>query len=199
MCLLIYKSNHVLLQPNVHIFLINTVKYCINKQNCIVQRNTHSSFKSKNDLHTVQLQNKAISDPKNAASYYFKLANGLYNMTYYGNARNVYSSPIMDPGLVYFGYDKTPSSNAIFDCAKALEYYRKAMEASSNKEFKAKCCFMAAKCEQNQYFSSAEFNYDAAIQSGSWFKELRDNYSKTNYYQEIIHECGYFRMFLKAK
>jgi len=149
----------------------------------------------------LELQNKAISDPKNAAQYYFLLANGLYNMTYYGNAHDVFSSPILglSVGYIYSGEQKSPRYKPYFDCAKALEYYNKAMEASTDKEFKAKCCFMAAKCEQNQYYSSDEFSYKASIRSGVYFKQLRETYSKTKYYQEIIRECGYFRKYIGVK
>jgi hypothetical protein len=155
-------------------------------------------------LHTFvkrlkELQEKVLTDPKNAPKYYFLLANGLYNMTYYGNARSVYASPILNIDLVYFEYNRVPQNNPFFDCSKAMEYYQKAMEASTDKEFKAKCCFMAAKCEQNQYFSSPEFDYNKIVRSGTYFAKLRDNFSKTKYYKEIIDECGYFKMYASEK
>ena len=69
------------------------------------------------------------------------------------------------------------------------------MELSVDKEFKAQCCFMAAKCEQNIYFSSADFNADRIVKSGKYYQLLEENYSKTNYYREILKECGYFGMY----
>lgn len=165
----------------------------------VEQKEAFSQYTFINRL--LELQNNATTDPKNAAQYYFLIANGLYNMTYFGNAHHVFDSPFIDLSVGYFdfSYDKISSNYPYFDCGKALEYYRKAMDASSDKEFKAKCCFMAAKCEQNQYFSSVDFTYKAPIRSGVYFNLLSENYSKTKYYQEIISECGYFRKYLAQK
>lgn len=149
----------------------------------------------------LELQNKIITDSKNASQYYFLLANGFYNMTYFGNSRNMYSSPIKSYGHIYFysDYDKEIKKSPITDCNKALEYYQKAMDLSTDIEFKAKCCFMAAKCEQNKYFISDDFSYKTPIRSGIYFKQLRDNYSTTRYYQEVINECGYFEKYVSQK
>lgn len=149
----------------------------------------------------LELQKEAVDDPANAAEYYFLLANGLYNMTYYGNAHDVFASPLIDlsVGYFYFDYNSTEELYQYFDCSKAMEYYRKAMDASSDPEFRAKCCFMAAKCEQNQYFSSPEFEYDAIIRSGRYYKQMVDEYKNTEYYSEVINECGYFRFYAESQ
>lgn len=149
----------------------------------------------------IELQNKTITDPKNAAQYYFLLANGYYNMTYFGNSRNIYCSPIKCYGHIYFSsdYDKDIKKSPIADCSKALECYQKAMDLSTDKEFKAKCCFMAAKCEQNKYFISDDFSYKTPVRSGIYFKQLFENYSMTDYYQEVINECGYFKKYISKK
>jgi hypothetical protein len=149
----------------------------------------------------IDLQTEAEANPKRAAENYFLLANGLYNMTYFGNSRIVYYTPITEYniGQIYYDYELTVNKNNIFDCSKALEYYIKAMNASTDKEFKAKCCFMAAKCEQNQYYTTLEDVWNAPIRSGNYFKQLKTDYSKTKYYGEVIEECGYFRKYLGMK
>lgn len=148
----------------------------------------------------LELQDSAVSDPKNASEYYFLIANGLYNMTYFGNSRAIYYSPLIELGNVDFDYDyNVVEGNPLFDCSEALRYYNMAREASKDKEFQAKCTFMAAKCEQNQYFCSSEFNNDNPVRSGVNFQILKDNYSKTNYYKEIIRECGYFSKYIGIK
>lgn len=141
-----------------------------------------------------ELQSFTSGDSKKLARNYFLLANGLYNMTYFGNARMVYDTKMKDHYLVEFGYDNGNKSleDPIYDCSKAAEYYRKAMELSVDKEFKAKCCFMAAKCEQNAYFISADYSANRSIQSGKYFKLLQEDFSKTGYYKEVLKECGYF-------
>ncbi len=149
----------------------------------------------------IELEDKAVKDSKNAARYYFQIANGLYNITYFGNAHHVFASELIDLSVGYFYFDAAEVTQyyPYLDCRKAMEYYQKAMNASADKEFKAKCCFMAAKCEQNQYFISPEFSYDRSIRSGVFFRQLKTDYPKTKYYQEIIKECGYFRKFLGMK
>jgi hypothetical protein len=55
---------------------------------------------------------------------------------------------------------------------------------------------MAAKCEQNAYFISENKAEGVDFQSSKYFKLLKSDYAKTQYYKEIINECGYFRTFL---
>ena len=53
----------------------------------------------------LELEAKIKNDPKNAAGYCFDLANGFYNITYFGNARLFYQSAISEYGNYNFGYD----------------------------------------------------------------------------------------------
>lgn len=146
----------------------------------------------------LELESLIETDPENASEYYFLYANGLYNMTYFGNCRKVYDSPLFNIDYVDFWYNNQTFSNPVLDCSEALKYYDLASENSNDKEFKAKCCFMAAKCEQNQYFISDEFNNDAVIRSGTYYTQLKNQYSETKYFQEIIRECGYFRTYIHS-
>ncbi len=70
------------------------------------------------------------------------------------------------------------------------------MELSNDKNFKAQCCFMAAKCEQNKYFLKKDRKKGVDFVAGKYFKQLKDSYNNTDYYNEIIKECGYFRTYL---
>ena len=151
----------------------------------------------------VELQKKAETEPENAADYYFKLANGLYNMTFFGNAHSVFESPLINlhVGYISWGDDDSEISayRPYFDCSKAMEYYEKAINASTDNEFKAKCCFMASKCEQNQYYITKTFTGNNILKNGNYFKQLKNNFSKTKYYQEVINECGYFKKYAMKK
>ena len=85
-------------------------------------------------------------------------------------------------------------------------YYQKALAFAKTSEQKAKCHYMIAKCERNEYYNnyyiqgnvkmspwpSSEINFIA------WegFKTLKSKYSKTQYYQEVIKECGYFKTYV---
>ena len=147
----------------------------------------------------LEYEQKALSKPEKAADYYFLLANGYYNITYFGNSRVFYFSPVYQRTSTYFDYSVPSQFDPILDCSKAEEYYLKAMNSSSNKEFKAKCAFMAAKCAQNEFFVHRELNSPIDFKSGSYFRMLKESFSTTKYYKEVIKECGYFRTYINGK
>jgi hypothetical protein len=149
------------------------------------------------------LENKLKNNPKNAAVA-FELANGYYNMTYFGNCRILYQCHIKyyqdDLDWTFENQGRSSwfscymvRSAPMLNCKQAETYYKKAMELSIDNEFKAKCCFMAAKAEQNTFYVS-----ETDTLSHNYFKLLRDTYSKTNYYKEVIKECGYFATYVKV-
>lgn len=141
----------------------------------------------------MELEKSIKSSSGNSAKTYYLLANAYYNVTYFGNSRAFYYSEI--PGRDEYTWS---ALNPVMDCTKAMEYYEKAMELATSKEFKAQCCFMASKCEQNLLYLNWPEDYDGDFKSGNYFRLLRDEYSKTKYYQEIIKECGYFRTFVNS-
>ena len=94
--------------------------------------------------------------------------------------------------------DEPYQSQSIF-----LSYH--VFEAAKNKEQKAKCLYMIAKCERNEYYNKKysaianvweipeeEVNFIAF----DGFVKLKTNYSDTKYYQDVIGECGYFRTYV---
>lgn len=140
-----------------------------------------------------ELDKKAKNNTKQAAEVYFEMANGFYNCTYFGNMRLFYETNLIDFGY-YNGWSRDFSSmnRMIVDCSLALKYYEKAMNLSLDKEFKAKCCFMAAKCEQNNRFANGELTEGVDFIAGKYFKKLSNDYSDTQYFNEVIEECQYF-------
>jgi len=150
----------------------------------------------------IELKNTAEQNKnsKVKAINYFELANGLYNMTYYGNARTLYSSIVFeDLNLSTREYEGIPEQDSInlapyLDCREAAKYYKLAESFSKDKEFKAKCIWMQAKCEHNLWLEIAKSDGD--FQAGINFKLLKEKFSKTAYYNEIIKECGYFCTFV---
>lgn len=148
----------------------------------------------------IELQADADKNPANAANDYFLLANGYYNMTYFGNNRVLYQTARTDMsnvGWSYISEDKPVIDTTVpyNNCTMALQYYVKAMQASKDPEFEAKCCFMAAKCEQNTFFCNIPKDYKGDFKSGEYFRELKRNYANTQYFEEVIQECGYFKLF----
>ncbi len=148
----------------------------------------------------IELEKKAAKNSKSSAEDYFMLANGYYNMSYFGNSRILYETKathMSEAGFDYGGFSDTVS--AFMSCQKAQDYYDKAMNLSTDPEFKAMCCFMCAKCEQNYFFCHKPKNYKGDFKSGKYFSELKADYTSTKYYQEIIQECGYFATYTAAK
>ncbi|HTB06449.1 MAG TPA: hypothetical protein VK806_05800 [Bacteroidia bacterium] len=150
----------------------------------------------------INLEAKAQGNPKDVAEVYFLLANAYYNMNYFGNNRVLYDTKATymgDAGFDYREYSSTLKPGQVpnyMSCAKAESYYVKAMNASTDPEFKAKCCFMAAKCEQNAFFCNKPPGYKGDFKSGKYFLMLKMGFSSTQYYKEIINECGYFKTYL---
>jgi len=90
----------------------------------------------------------------------------------------------------------------------AAMYYQKAFNAAANEEQKAKCQYLLAKCERNEYYNkkyNSVTNWweieDNGINFLAWngFKYLKNNYSTTRYYQEVIAECGYFKAYINQQ
>ena len=85
------------------------------------------------------------------------------------------------------------------------KYYIIAQKNAETKEQKAKMAYMLAKVERNDFYAVSYFMpndyfypYGDFVSFKKWkgFEELKNNYSDTKYYQEVINECGYFRKYL---
>jgi hypothetical protein len=134
------------------------------------------------------------------------LGNAFYNITHFGNGRLFYEGNIAGQGSTP-DFFRDPIREMITNCSLAKAYYEKAFLAAKNNEQKAKCQYMIAKCERNDYYNKKYYSLnlstwdiqDDQINFIAWqgFKNLKANYSKTKYYQEIINECGYFKTYVQ--
>jgi hypothetical protein len=146
-------------------------------------------------------------DNNKSAQYYFELANGYYNITFYGNSWM--ASSFNTRGLLPWGYTKEQNYD-FYDCSRAEENYLKAAKKTANKEFAAQCYFMAAKCEQNKFYNNMPwlpytYYMDTVdkeylrekMKYKNYFSVLKEKYSQTDFYQEALKECNYFNYFVK--
>lgn len=155
----------------------------------------------------IELENLAQTDKQNSAQCYFLLGNAYYNMTYYGNN---WSSVSYYRNIVPRWYGKWDKNSAepscLYDCSKAQELYLMAMSVTKDKEFAARCSFMAAKCEQNKFYNEAydwnklhkdpdEFRKEK-LKFRNFFRILVEKYSDTKFYKEALAECKYFNEFV---
>jgi len=149
------------------------------------------------------LQSKIKSDPQHASIYYYEMATGLYNASHYGNAYYMVS---YEWSSYDYGREKRYSYDDDYIKTKTAEtYYLKARASSNDPEFKAKCTFMAAKCNQKQvllpaddrYGDATDSLYDLKVRNNPYFTELKKGYAQTAFYKMAVKDCSYLRDFLK--
>ncbi|RYG09524.1 MAG: hypothetical protein EOO07_23730 [Chitinophagaceae bacterium] len=158
-----------------------------------------------------RLQKLTLSDKKNAALYYYKMANAVYQTGYFGNSWFLISydwSSYDNSSKPKFGYDADYKK-----AQTAKAWYLKARALSTNADFKAKCTFMLAKCAQKQIimnYNTVSFSYydtkDVKYQNfltanyhNPYFKELKLKYAKTPFYATASGECSYMKDFIARK
>ncbi|MGN7203729.1 hypothetical protein ACTHQF_05585 [Pedobacter sp. SAFR-022] len=159
----------------------------------------------------LRLQHLTVSDKKNAALHYYKMANAVYQTGYFGNSWYLIS-------YNWSSYDNTAPLKHAYDAdfkiaETAKRWYLKARTLSNDPDFKAKCTFMLAKCEQKEVIVNAQINafsqwdindmryqnFSAAYYGNAYFKELKSKYSKTPFYKIAAGECSYLSDFITRK
>jgi hypothetical protein len=147
----------------------------------------------------IELSQKAVSEKNNQekANNYFLYANGLYNMTWYGNAR-VFSATAINWNYEEsnrfdsYSFKTEQKTGVYYSMQEAEKNYLLALNLSNDKEFKAKCTWMLAKCEHNSWLENSWGDGTGDFQSGIYFKMMNNNYKDSKYYKEVIAQCGYF-------
>lgn len=162
----------------------------------------------------LRLQNVIKTDPEKAPAAFYKMALGMYNMTYYGYAWEMVQYERSGSDGYFIPKSATQFQKEYYGCFTAHEYFMKAMKSSTDKNFRAKCLFMMAKCSQKtirqpQYgdFRSQDYSaYDAAsktyfetFKQNKYFPQFVAEYTKTPFYQTAFSSCSYLRDFVKAK
>lgn len=161
----------------------------------------------------LRLQKLSETDKANAAKHLYKIANGMYNITYYGHAWQLVQYYRSGSDGYYMPNNATAFQKEYYGCFKAHDYFEKAMNASTDKNFKARCLFMMAKCSQKQlhqpqydeYASNydkmevAEKKYFLDFKYNKYFPQLVKEYSNTAFYKEAFNTCSYLSDFVKKK
>jgi len=158
-----------------------------------------------------ELEYKAKSDFEKGPIYYYLLGLAHYNMTYFGNSwkamdffRSGGNWEYRKLGIFkhwFFPYGNQENH----DCTKALEYFEKARVLTKNRELAARASFMAAKCEQNAYFTSKDCAYTGyrneiptpPTEYRKYFGLLKAEYADTEFYQQAIEECKFFKAYAR--
>lgn len=158
-------------------------------------------------LETIQVMKLEISKGINVYNNATLIANAFYNISFYGNSRVFYSGAVMQSG------GNTPFEipaafrSMLLNNKIAEKYYLIALRAAKTNEQKARCTFMASKCEKNESYSlvyTTPENKNAnewtvsiePVFYGKYFSILNNEYNDTKFYREIIKECGYFKSYV---
>ncbi|MCB9033461.1 MAG: hypothetical protein H6553_06470 [Chitinophagales bacterium] len=182
---------------------------------CDFKRKQTTVYTKLSFLETMKkMETTAKNNPTEAAINYFLMGNGYYNITHFGNARMFYNyasdciryssysfiTNWQDNEPIFEEY-RTDLNQIPYNCDLAKKYYKKAMDLATDKNLKAKCCWMLAKCEMNDYYESDKFiankNKDIDFVSGYYYKLFKQNYSDTKYYQEVIKSCSYYNAYVQ--
>lgn len=124
------------------------------------------------------------------------LGNAFYNMTFYGNARLFYENNIINE----YGTNDISDTykSTLLNDKLAEKYYTQALSVAKNDEQKAKAVYLLTKIERNAFYQTPAFKpYEIDYIAFNGFKTLKNKYSHTKYYQDVINECGYFSNFAK--
>jgi hypothetical protein len=151
--------------------------------------------------------------PATAAASWYKLAVGMYNMSYYGHTWELVQYYRSGSDGYFIPDNATPFQKEYYGVYQAHNYFEKAMNAGTDKNFKARCLFMIAKCAQKQVhqpqydeYASNWDQYDAAtkgywpgFKKNKYFPQFVKDYNGTTFYKEAFSSCSYLRDFVRKK
>ena len=102
----------------------------------------------------------------------------------------------------YYEYEKH-----YFDMSGlALKYYQNVIDLSTDKELNARCAYLMAKCELNDFYNNGGYETFEVSLNNKWnetielpalssFRLLKQKYADTDFQRMIINECSYYRYY----
>ncbi len=197
-------------------------KVQFNPFNGLIKGNNRSGIKDQMNIKeflekTIIIKKELEKNSKSVMDNYL-FANALYNLSYFGNSNiltTVYRS-------VYSFNDYSLQKEKI---DLAINYYTIALNEANQSEFKAKITYMLAKAElalydinfsskMPDYYNENSVRYDLERfwfssndvykkylenNYGKYFDILKEEYSNTKYYKELLGECANLRVYQKTK
>lgn len=146
-----------------------------------------------------------IAKGESTYEHFLALGNAFYNITYFGNSREYYFNPIIDN---YGNYVDPLYKSWFLNSSIANSYYSNAVQVAKNNEQKALCVYLMSKCERNTFhteryyedgFFRDSYNQDTNYLAWNGFVKLKNEYSNTSFYQQVIKECGYFTSYISKR
>jgi len=159
----------------------------------------------------IEMEYKSKADEEKGAGYNYQIGVVLYNMSYFGHAwkladnfRSGSSWNYLKSGEAIFETSSSYNGNReTVNCTLPLYYFDKAFRLARSPELAARAAFMAAKCEQNLYYTTKRSQYSTYSNDippvpdeyRSYFNLLIENYADTKFYEEVVQECLYFERY----
>jgi hypothetical protein len=147
----------------------------------------------------LEKQLAAATDNNKKSKLHYQIANGLYQMSYWGNSWLLQTYD-WSGSEVEWRPRKTSWAKEYYGGYKAEQNYKKAFELSPDPEFKARCLFMSAKCYQKQLdwtYEHEEKSMDDFLTMNNYFSQLSKNYNHTTFYAQAYNTCSYLKDFVK--
>lgn len=152
----------------------------------------------------------AMNDPT-GAWYYYLAGLGYYNMSYFGyewEAMDFYRSGynwLRLPQGPVFPLVNSPNGNREnTDMSLALSFFEKALAEAKNPELAARAAFMAARCQQKQWFCNPECKYRPGSkmipllpEAYRGYYDRLGRYKNTAFYQQIVKECKWLSAYVQ--
>jgi hypothetical protein len=171
---------------------------------------TKLSFAQK--MQSLEVQTTRGTSEQKAAAL-FAMGNAFYQMSYWGNSWMLVEYGWSGNDGLHNTHQPGTWKHEYYSVARAEQWYLKAKELTSNKNFKARCMWMAAKCAQKQNmapkYDDYLTNYDAyeqaqilfgkTLRKNRYFETFRKENSETSVYKEVFNTCTYFSDFVQGK
>lgn len=154
---------------------------------------------------------EAVRDTS-AAWYYYLIGLGYYNMSYFGYEwevldfyRSGYNQLRLAQGPV-FSLNGSPDGNREnTDVSLALSYFERAYQLARGPEMAARAAFMAARCQQKQWFCDEECKYRPGSKLipvlpdryMTYYNVLMTKYANTHFYTAVVKECKWLAAYAR--
>ncbi|NIG57050.1 hypothetical protein [Chitinophaga sp. Cy-1792] len=146
----------------------------------------------------VKLLGQTKTQPVDAKVYY-ELGNAMFSTSYYG--QTWYFMKDFRPSTEWYSAacEKDPFDRQYFGCYDAEIFYAKAAQAATDKEFRAKCLYLAARSSQKHIAPMTDSKlFYAALIRNRYFQPLAANYKETRFYQDVYNECSYLKDYVRS-
>lgn len=151
-------------------------------------------------------------DAAEASWYNYLLGLGYYNMSYFGHEwevadffRSGQNWQRLAQGPVFPLRGSPDGNRENTDVSVALGYFEKALHLAQTPEMAARAAYMAARCQQKQYFVSKDCRYRPGSkliptlpeEYMTNYRTLIGRYSNTKFYGQVVKECKWLAAYAR--